>query len=254
MKVTFTVKDKQGNAVSLSDLTRLNLDIGKRGLTKKNRSRLRPLDDPQNAAALLGLPETLIGLVRNPRAHAGALQAQAAVAIEIFLMAPLRIGNLAKLDLDRHLVRSGLGKELHIVVEPEDAKNCEALEYPLPPESVALIELYLEQFRPRLAVPGCTALFPGRSGGSKSLNALRDLICKAIHRHTGIRVHPHLFRHAGAKLFLDANPGAYEVVRRVLGHRSLNTTTTYYTGLETARAVRHFDSALLRLRRGGKAA
>ena len=52
-------------------MRRLNLDIGKRGLTKKNRSRLRPLDDPQNAAALLGLPETLIGLVRNP--HQGAV-------------------------------------------------------------------------------------------------------------------------------------------------------------------------------------
>jgi integrase len=69
-----------------------------------------------------------------------------------------------------------------------------------------------------------------------------------------MRMHPHLFRHAGAKLFLDANPGAYEVVRRVLGHRSLNTTTNFYTGLETARAVRHFDTTILRLRKGGKAA
>jgi integrase len=231
------------------------LDVGKRGLTKNNRSRLRPLDDPQNAAALLGLPEKLIGLAaRNPRAHAGALEAQTAVAIEILLMAPPRISNLAQLDLEQHLVRSGRGKELHLVLEPEDVKNDEPLEYPLPPESVALIELYLEQFRPRLCLPGCTALFPGRGGGSKSLNALRDQISKAIHRHTGMRMHPHLFRHAGAKLFLDANPGSYEVVRRVLGHRSLNTTTTFYTGLETARAVRHFDDTILKLRKRGKAA
>jgi integrase len=231
------------------------LDVGKRGLTKTNRSRLRPLDDRQTAAALLRLPETLIGLAaRNPRAHAGALQAQSAVAIEILLMAPVRIGNLARLDLEQHLVRSGRGKEIHIVLEPEDVKNDEPLDYPLPPDSVALIERYLTEFRPRLALTGCTALFPGRSGGSKSLNALRDQICKAIHRHTAMRMHPHLFRHAGAKLFLDANPGSYEVVRRVLGHRSLNTTTTFYTGLETARSVRHFDDTILKLRKGGKAA
>lgn len=231
------------------------LDVGKPGLTKTNRSRLRQLDDPQNAAALLRLPDTLIGLAaRNPRAHAGALQAQTAVAIEILLMAPLRIGNLAQLDLERHLVRSGRGKELHLVLEPEEVKNGEAIEYPLLPESAALIEHYSTEYRPRLAPPGCTALFPGRGGGPKSLNALRDQICKAIHRHTGMRMNPHLFRHAGAKLFLDANPGAYEVVRRVLGHRSLNTTTTFYTGLEAAPAVRHFDTTILRLRKGGKAA
>jgi integrase len=155
---------------------------------------------------------------------------------------------LAQLDLDQNFVSPGRGRERHLVVEPEDVKNEEPLEYPLPPESVALIERYLTEFRSRLVSPGCTALFPGRDGNPKSINALRNQISKAIHRYTGMRMHPHLFRHAGAKLFLDANPGGYEVVRRVLGHRSINTTTTFYTGLETAPAVRHFDETILRLR------
>jgi integrase len=64
-------------------------------------------------------------------------------------------------------------------------------------------------------------------------------------------VNAHLFRHIGAKLYLDAHPGAYEVVRRVLGHRSMDTTTGFYTGLETAAAVRHFDETILRLRKQG---
>jgi hypothetical protein len=51
--------------------------------------------------------------------------------------------------------------------------------------------------------------------------------------------------HIGAELFLDANPGAYEVVRRVLAHRSIDTTTGFYTGLETPAAVRHFDKTIL---------
>jgi integrase len=63
-----------------------------------------------------------------------------------------------------------------------------------------------------------------------------------------LRVHPHLFRHLGAKLYLDANPGEYETVRRVLGHRSLQTTIDFYTGLETPAAVRHFDKTILNLR------
>lgn len=166
-------------------------------------------------------------------------------------MAPMRIRNLARLDLEQNLVRPGRGNKVHLVIEPEDVKNHEPLEYPLPPASVALIERYLSECRPRLAPPGCcTALFPGRRGGSKSLNALRDQICKAIHRYTGMKMHPHLFRHAGAKLFLDGNPGEYEVVRRVLAHRSIATTINFYTGLETASAVRHFDATILKQRNG----
>jgi len=55
---------------------------------------------------------------------------------------------------------------------------------------------------------------------------------------------PHLFRHAGGKLFLDMRPGEYEVVRRVLGHRSIATTTSIYTGAETRTAGQHFASTI----------
>ena len=229
------------------------LDVDRRGLTQKNRARLRQLDDPQNVAALLRLPYTLIDLAaRNPRLHAAALQAQTAAAIETLLMTALRIDNLAQLDLEQNLVRPGRGNIVHIVIEPEDVKNREPIDYPLPLQSVELINRYVREFRPRLAPPGCTALFPGRGGGSKSLNCLRDQISATIHRYTGMRMHPHLFRHAGAKLFLDAHPGAYEVVRRVLGHRSISTTVNFYTGMEAASAVRHFDATILKRRNSEK--
>jgi site-specific recombinase XerD len=128
-------------------------------------------------------------------------------------------------------------------------KNDEALEYPLPQSSVELIGRYLSQFRPALAPAGGTALFPGGSQGCKHGNTLREQIVDAVFTYIGMRVNPHLFRHIAAKLFLDANPGSYEVMRRVLGHRSIETTTAFYTGLETAAAVRHFDATILKLRK-----
>jgi hypothetical protein len=92
------------------------LDVRARGLTEKNRTRLRQLDDPQQASALLHLPLDLIDIAaRNQKLHAGALQAQTAVAIEILLMAPLRLDNLASLDLEQNLVRPGRGPGMHIV-------------------------------------------------------------------------------------------------------------------------------------------
>jgi integrase len=138
---------------------------------------------------------------------------------------------------------------MHIVVEPEAVKNSEPLDYPLPPQTVELIERYLQEFRPRLAPAGSTALFPGRGGGPKVAAGLAEQIFDTIHSYTAMRINPHLFRHIAAKLYLDANPGGYEVVRRVLGQRSINTTVRFYTVLETAQAVRHFDATILRLRK-----
>ena len=164
-------------------------------------------------------------------------------------MAPVRMSNLTKLDIEQNLVRPGQGRALHIVIGAEEVKNREPLEYPLPPESVDLLERYIREFRPHLTSAGNTALFPGIGGGPKNQAFFGTQISRTVRAHTGLRVHPHLFRHIGAKLFLDANPGAYEVVRRVLGHRSIDTTTGFYTGLETAAAVRHFDKTILHLRR-----
>ena len=183
---------------------------------------------------------------RNPQR--GAVQAQMAVAVEILLMAPIRLYNLTNLDIERNLIRPGQGKALHIVVGAGMVKNREPLEYPLPPESVELVECYIREFRPHLKSAENTALFPGVAGGPKNMAFFGTQITRTIYAHTGLHVHPHLFRHIAAKLFLDANPGAYEVVRRVLGHRSIDTTTGFYTGLETPAAVRHFDKTILRLR------
>jgi integrase len=214
------------------------------------RTRLRPFDDRGNIAALLKLPEELMRQARrHPNLERGAVRAQMAVAIEILLMAPIRMSNLVQLDIERNLVRPGQGKALHIVISAEEVKNREPLEYPLPPESVDLLERYIREFRPHLASQGNTALFPGTVGDSKNQAFFGDQISRTIRAHTGLRVHPHLFRHISAKLYLDANPGAYEVVRRVLAHRSIDTTTGFYTGLETPAAVRHFDKTILELRK-----
>ena len=221
----------------------------RRGLTEVNRARLRQLDDIDNVRALLRLPSTLMRIaLRNSDRLRGARQAQVAVAIEILLVAPMRLGNLARLDVDRHLVRPGRGEALHIVIDREEVKNRVSVEYPLPKESVRLLERYLHGFRPQLAPAFSTALFPGRGGRPKKKQWLGEQISRTIRDHTGLRANPHLFRHITGKLYLDRNPGAYEVVRRVLGHRSSTTTNSYYTGLETAAAVRHFDHEILKLR------
>jgi integrase len=227
------------------------LASGRAGLTEVNQTRLRSFDDHGNISALLRLPAELMrhaGRHRNLRR--AAVRAQLAAAIEILLMAPIRMGNLVKLDIERNLVRPGRDRALHIVIGAEEVKNREPLEYPLPPESIDLVERYIREFRPHLAEAGNSALFPGMGPGPKNQDFFGTQISRTVYAHTGLRVHPHLFRHITAKLYLDQNPGSYEVVRRVLGHRSIDTTTAFYTGLETPAAVRHFDRTILHLRQG----
>jgi integrase len=227
----------------------LRLAPGRVGLTETNRTRLRPFDDRGNIGALLGLPSELMRQARRHRnLRRRAVRAQLAAAIEILLMAPIRMGNLVKLDIEQDLIRPGRGRALHIVIRGEKVKNREPLEHPLPLDSINIVERYIREFRPYLTSAGNTALFPGIGAGPKNQDFFGTQISRTIRAHTGLRIHPHLFRHITAKLFLDANPGNYEVVRRTLGHRSIDTTNAFYTGLETAAAVRHFDETILRLR------
>ena len=67
-------------------------------------------------------------------------------------------------------------------------------------------------------------------------------------RYTGLEMPPHRFRHAIAKIFLDQNPGQYEVVRQFLGHKSIATTIRFYAGAETAAAARHLHTTILKIR------
>jgi hypothetical protein len=66
------------------------LSAGRRGLTAKNRERLRPLDDPQTVALFLGLPQRIRREVeKDPRPpKRKGVMAQSAAAIAILLVVP----------------------------------------------------------------------------------------------------------------------------------------------------------------------
>ena len=67
-----------------------------------------------------------------------------------------------------------------------------------------------------------------------------DQITKAVETATGLRLTAHQFRHAAAALILQHEPGNYEFVRRVLGHKTVPTTMNFYVGLETTDANARF--------------
>ena len=221
-----------------------NLAVGGRGMTERNRRRLQPLDDPETVRRFLALPETILAaLARDPGApRTKAIRAQCAAAIAILLVAPIRISNLAALDMNRHLV--GRGGRVFLVIPGEEVKNGEPVDLELPEATLRILSVYLRDHRPRLLRGVTDALFPGEGGGAKKPGTLGPQIAREALRVAGLAINPHLFRHATGKIFLDRCPGEYEVVRRVLGHKSLATTTAIYAGAETRAAGRYFAAAL----------
>jgi integrase len=181
----------------------------------------------------------------------GAVLMQLAIAIEILTMCPVRRGNLVGLREDVHFRWSRAGRRgvCHLSIDRAEVKNRQDLEFVLPAESADLLRLYLERYQPLLTDRPSSWLFPGRTPGKpKQASGFSRQIAQHVFRLTGIELHAHLFRHIGAKIHLDRNPGSYEVIRRVLGHQSIDTTTSSYIGFETAAATRHFDANIIEQR------
>lgn len=220
------------------------------GLTTKNRGNLRALIEPHRRMLLLLLPETLMkeaAAVQGARPKEAGRLAMMAAIIEIALICPLRLANLAGLHLDRNLRRGGRGGRVitHLIIEGADTKNGAAIEWPVPPESAALLDRYITVFRPLL--PNCDGAYviPGEAAPARSANSLGMAIKREVTQRIGVPVNAHLFRHFAAWMHLQRFPGDYGAVRRILGHKSVETTIAHYVGLETDAVARRFDANVL---------
>ena len=229
------------------------------GLSEKNITAMAQFDDPLAVERFLLLPQrlwdlalaktkTVEGRTLRQEAH---LLVQSAVAIEILQFAPVRIENLNHLRLDQHLVWQGA--KLRLVIPAAEVKNSQALDFLLPEATSARVQRYIKDWRCLFLPKSNPYLFPGRDGKAKDQAALRKQIEKTLWDHAALRLTPHQFRHAAAKILLDARPGFYEVARKLLGHKSMMTTYSHYAGAETQAAVELYGDIISDHRRTGVA-
>ena len=231
----------------------------KRGMTDRNRDRLRPLQNDQTLQRVLRLPEVLCREADQQARKLGAAnialarQWQSALLIELLLVVPMRLANLAGLRLDTHLLRLPRGGDSFLLLGETETKNGQPLEARLPAGTAQMLDRYLAVYRPLLLGEQASDwLFPGRTAGSrKSHDALRQQITGTLAERCGVAMHPHLFRHLAGMVILRANPAAHGQVQRVLGHKQLSSTMGFYTGMEATEAVEHYQDTLLARRQAG---
>jgi len=173
-----------------------------------------------------------------------ALLMQLAVALLTLTYAPLRIGNLSALHLEHNLRWSGpkMTGTLVLDLDAADVKNGHALSFPLPAECADLIRLYVQKYHSHLTTDHSPYLFPSDlPARPKRPDTLGKQLSRLIHRSIGLEVNPHLYRHLVHIIVLGRYPGAYAMVSRVLGHKSLHTAIRNYAGEDMAISMRAFQ-------------
>ena len=250
----------RSNDVAAADIERLDEirialeQYRSTGLTEKNRKLIRQIAHGDLWREVVRLPLKLIAETRiNTKAkpYRSAVTAQLAIAILILIRAPVRMQNLTSIRIGINLVRPGGPGAPYMLVFPEyDVKNGVSLEFVFDESTTAMIDDYIYQHRPQL-MQGFNHdwLFAGAGEGHKGKGTLSEQISKRLWKELGLEITPHQFRHAAAYIMLKADPGNYELVRRVLGHRSITTTLNFYIGLETLEATRQFGEMITDLLR-----
>jgi integrase len=221
------------------------------GLTEKNRTLLRKFEDPRLLSGLLELPDKVWRTARRELATSRRpfIDLQSALAIELLLNVPLRMQNLAALRFDEHLHwPQGRGKPALMIFGSDETKNRLRLEFEISAQLAERLRVYRDEIAPKVTGRRPDAVFVTWAGEPRGQNAITIAIRRTVLRNLGIKLSPHQFRHITAKIVLDANPGAYELVRQLLGHKNFKTTTNFYAGIDTRRAGRAHAELLMKLR------
>jgi hypothetical protein len=219
------------------------------GMTPKNIALIRNVLTDGVWSRVVNLPEQLMRQARRDHSHApvrAAVLAQIAIAVAILTVAPIRLGNLASIRLGENLTKpGGPDSSYWLTFSRYDTKNREPLQFPLDEMVTAFIDEYVFQYRPAL-MRGSNAdwLFPGEAGEHKEKISFSTQIVDRIEKSTGLRITVHQFRHAAGALILKHRPGEYELVRRILGHKSAETTKRFYLALETTQASEIFTDII----------
>ena len=233
------------------------------GLTDKNKRFLRQFDDPDALRRLVGLPDKLWAEVkRDSRPSFRTLaKAHVAIAIAILTYLPVRVQNLSDLTFDTHLfLNAGAGATSTLELSNGEVKNKRELAFDVPPRLTKMLLEYRDRIAPKILGHRPKRLFVNRDGRPKSSRSIATLIRTYARNRAGLALSPHQFRHLSAKVLLDAQPGAFQIVSQLLGHKNEQTTVNAYAGIDTRRAARHhqrlIDDAiapqLAKLQRGSR--
>ena len=173
--------------------------------------------------------------------------AQMAAAIAILQAVPLRLGNLARLDMRKNLIARG--KRVYLVVPEGDTKNGEPVDFELPAETVDIVGLVHPGLPPASRARADGRSVPGR--GKRSESGLRT---RTADQGGGLSIHRPEGQHAlVSPCRREDLPGSAARANMRSSDRSCaidpsRRRQSFYAGAETRSAGQHYASVINRLR------
>jgi len=233
-------------------LMRSRLPPVQTGLTTKNRTFLRQFEDPALKVKFCQLPDKLWKEAerwsKRGSPKKALVAAQLSAMIDLLTIAPLRLSDLLSLKFGHHITWPA-GDKRQAFMEIDTAKTGETYVCDLPVVLSQRLRRYRDDILPAVLGRKCEHFVVSHSGVVKNYSTLEQQFTKTIRKHLGIHMTIHQVRHLAAKLLLDERPGAHEVVRQLLGHRSLAATMAFYAGINTKRAVKLHSELIETMRR-----
>ena len=232
----------------LAELKRLASKVPKpvSGLTDKNKRALRQFDDPGVLGRLYSVSEALWAEAKRGKPNWLMLaKAQAALAIKILSYHPVRLQNLAPLEFGKHVfIHAGARAISTLEIPAHEVKNETDLAFDIPAVLAKMLTEYRDRVAPKIIGHRPTRLFVNIDGTPKNQATVAGLIISYLRQRAGLVLTPHQFRHLSAKVILDKNPGEFETVKQLLGHKSIKTTVGAYAGIDSRRAARRHQQLL----------
>lgn len=163
--------------------------------------------------------------------------------IALLAAIPLRRRTLANLRVAKQLVKAG---ELWVLDIPaEDTKTRRAIEYPIPANLCARMDVYLEQFRRHIrGADTHDGLWASSAGGPMWDVTIRKIITRRTRKAFGFSVSPHRFRHAAATFWSIRDPANVRGAKDLLAHASFRMTEKHYIKAQSRIAGRELARAL----------
>jgi integrase/recombinase XerD len=161
---------------------------------------------------------------------------------------PIRLGNLASMKIDEHLIRFDGGFKIRFGAH--ETKQHRDLDFDMPESLISHLAEYLDIHRLLLAASagGRSAaekmVWISRDGRAMEPAGIREAIYKETESAFGVAINPNLFRDCAATTIAIDGPAHAHCIAKILGHSSMATSERHYNHANSIEAGNQYQAVL----------
>jgi integrase/recombinase XerD len=171
--------------------------------------------------------------------------------IALLIACPIRVRNLAMMEVARHLTWQG--DDWHLRFGTEETKTSQPIHLILPSALNSPLNTYINEVRLKYRrASESRRLWMGAKQAPLAENTIYQNLMHQTRIVFGEAINPHAFRTIAATFFAETSPADALRARPLLGHRDAKTTERHYISANQIEASRKVSKAIEEIRRGSR--